>query len=240
MTVRCARSRRSLQQEDINFLLTNRIPRRLAHAVHGLVQQDRAPAGCASCRSRCGACSPISTSARRRSTRFASLHACFIARAEARRAAGRSRSAPCSPARATPSSARAGAIDGTELIQAKGFPYTLRGPAGRSRAGRAPTATATTSRCGSPSSMYHRFHAPHDCTVERVTYISGDTWNINPIALKRVERLFCKNERAVMQTRLARQRPPDHAGAGRGDPGRQHPAALPRRAAASELPRPRT
>jgi phosphatidylserine decarboxylase len=35
-----------------------------------------------------------------------------------------------------------------------------------------------------------------------VTYISGDTWNVNPIALKRIERLFCKNERAVVQMRL--------------------------------------
>ncbi len=33
-------------------------------------------------------------------------------------------------------------------------------------------------------------------------YISGDTWNVNPIALKRVERLFCKNERAVVRTTL--------------------------------------
>ena len=39
--------------------------------------------------------------------------------------------------------------------------------------------------------------------VEHVTYVSGDTWNVNPIALKRVERLFCKNERAVIRTRLA-------------------------------------
>jgi phosphatidylserine decarboxylase len=52
------------------------------------------------------------------------------------------------------------------------------------------------------SSMYHRFHAPHDCNVEQVTYISGDTWNVNPIALKRIEKLFCKNERAVLRTRL--------------------------------------
>ena len=57
------------------------------------------------------------------------------------------------------------------------------------------------------SSMYHRFHAPHDCRVERVTYISGDTWNVNPIALKRVERLFCKNERVVVDTRLALGQP---------------------------------
>jgi phosphatidylserine decarboxylase len=38
--------------------------------------------------------------------------------------------------------------------------------------------------------------------VEQVTYISGDTWNVNPIALKRVENLFCKNERAVIRCRL--------------------------------------
>jgi phosphatidylserine decarboxylase len=36
-----------------------------------------------------------------------------------------------------------------------------------------------------------------------VTFIHGDVWNVNPIALKRVERLFCKNERAVLETRLS-------------------------------------
>src|SRR6185503_18191323 len=54
------------------------------------------------------------------------------------------------------------------------------------------------------SSMYHRFHAPHDGTVESLSYIAGDTWNVNPIALKRVERLFCKNERAAIRIRLSR------------------------------------
>jgi phosphatidylserine decarboxylase len=52
------------------------------------------------------------------------------------------------------------------------------------------------------ASMYHRFHAPHDGRVERVTYIAGDTWNVNPIALKRIEKLFCRNERAVLRMRL--------------------------------------
>jgi hypothetical protein len=33
---------RILEQEDLNFLLTNRLPRAAAHAFHGLVQQDRA------------------------------------------------------------------------------------------------------------------------------------------------------------------------------------------------------
>ena len=94
-----------------------------------------------------------------------------------------------------------GAIEGTTLYQIKGFPYRLEDLlidptlVKRYRDGRYVTLRLT-------SSMYHRFHAPHDCRVGQVTYISGDTWNVNPIALRRVEKLFCKNERAVLRTRL--------------------------------------
>jgi phosphatidylserine decarboxylase len=91
-------------------------------------------------------------------------------------------------------------VEGT-VLQAKGFPYPLEdllGDAELARyywGGQYATLRLT-------SSMYHRFHAPADCRVEQVNYISGDTWNVNPIALKRVERLFCKNERAVIRCRL--------------------------------------
>ena len=94
-----------------------------------------------------------------------------------------------------------GRIDGDLLIQAKGLTYTLpdllADPelVSRYRDGHYVTLRLS-------SSMYHRFHAPHDCVVEQVNYISGDTWNTNPITIKRVERLFCKNERAVLRTRL--------------------------------------
>jgi phosphatidylserine decarboxylase len=47
--------------------------------------------------------------------------------------------------------------------------------------------------------MYHRFHAPFDGTLRQIIYVSGDTWNVNPIALRRIEQLFCKNERAVLE-----------------------------------------
>jgi phosphatidylserine decarboxylase len=53
------------------------------------------------------------------------------------------------------------------------------------------------------SGMYHRFHAPHDCRVDRVAYIPGDAWNVNPATLRRVENVFCRNERAVLRTTLA-------------------------------------
>ena len=94
-----------------------------------------------------------------------------------------------------------GAIADTELFQIKGASYSLLDLLGEPglvdahRNGRFITLRLT-------SSMYHRFHAPHDCRIGQVTFISGDTWNVNPIALKRIERLFCKNERAVIQTRL--------------------------------------
>ena len=72
-----------------------------------------------------------------------------------------------------------------------------------SLAPRAPSIHGTYVTLRLTSSMYHRFHAPYDCRIEQVTYISGDTWNVNPIALKRIEKLFCKNERAVIEMRLA-------------------------------------
>ena len=51
------------------------------------------------------------------------------------------------------------------------------------------------------SSMYHRFHAPADGAVGSVRYISGDTWNVNPVALKVIEQLFVRNERVVLPFR---------------------------------------
>jgi phosphatidylserine decarboxylase len=51
--------------------------------------------------------------------------------------------------------------------------------------------------------MYHRFHAPADCEVEQVDFVAGDVWNVNPQALARVPRLYCRNERAVLRCRLA-------------------------------------
>lgn len=54
------------------------------------------------------------------------------------------------------------------------------------------------------ASMYHRFHAPHDGRITRVSHIWGDTWNVNPPTLARIDRVFCRNERAVLQFDLAR------------------------------------
>ena len=97
--------------------------------------------------------------------------------------------------------ARAGRSQNGTVLQAKGFPYTLVDLLGdQELADYFRGGTYVTLRLA--SSMYHRFHSPYECRVTQVNYVSGDTWNVNPIALKRIERLFCKNERAVIRCRL--------------------------------------
>jgi len=68
---------RVFQQEHLNFVLTNRIPRRLATRVRGLVQQDRAALvrdlSIGIWRLFCDV-----DLTRRQKTRFHSLHDCFI------------------------------------------------------------------------------------------------------------------------------------------------------------------
>jgi phosphatidylserine decarboxylase len=135
-----------------------------------------------------------------RKTNFKSLHDCFTRELRpGLRPVDPDRSIVVSPCDAIVGAF--GAVAGTALFQVKGAPYSLLDLLGdprlveRHRNGRFITLRLT-------SSMYHRFHAPHDCTIEQVNFISGDTWNVNPIALKRIEKLFCKNERAIIRTRL--------------------------------------
>jgi phosphatidylserine decarboxylase len=182
-------------REDINFLLTNRIPRRLANRFIGWFSRIESPLlARASIRIwSLFAELELEDAATRR---FESLHACFT-----RKLKPGARPIESDPSVLTsPCDAIVGAcgrIDGKELIQAKGFPYTLQDLLlDRSLVDHYVDGQYVTLRL--TAGMYHRFHAPHDGTVERVGYIFGDTWNVNPIALKRIARLFCKNERAVI------------------------------------------
>src|SRR5215470_7334336 len=198
MTVR-ARVARICQQEDLNFLLTNRIPRRLATRFMGRFSQIEQPLVRDLSIAVWRFFSGLDLSEAKKS-QFRSMHDCFI-----RELKDGTRPLDADPAvLVSPCDAIVGAcgsIADTELYQIKGFPYRLEDLLGDSdlvathRNGRFVTLRLT-------ASMYHRFHAPHDCRVEEVTYISGDTWNVNPIALRRVEKLFCKNERAVLKTTL--------------------------------------
>jgi phosphatidylserine decarboxylase len=188
------------RQEDLNFLLTNRLPRRLATQLMGRFSKIEQPLVRDLSIGVWRLFSDLDLSEAKKS-HFKSMHDCFVR--ELKDGARPVVSDPgmlVSPCDAIVGAC--GAIAGTELVQAKGFPYTLRELLGGPeldevyRDGLYVTLRLT-------SSMYHRFHAPHECRVEEVSYISGDTWNVNPIALKRIEKLFCKNERAIVRTRLA-------------------------------------
>lgn len=99
-----------------------------------------------------------------------------------------------------------GLIEDGSLLQVKGFPYAIEellvDPvlAMKFHGHRYVTIRIT-------ASMYHRMHSPLDGVVEQVDYIHGDTWNVNPVALKRVEKLFCKNERAVLSGKTEQGEP---------------------------------
>jgi phosphatidylserine decarboxylase len=190
---------RLVQQEDINFLLTNRIPRRWLTLFVGRLSRIERPWFCAAAIAVWRMFTDLDLSEARK-TRFKSLHECFTRELkDGARLIDQDRSVLASPCDALVGAC--GRVEEGMVLQAKGFPYPLRDLLGDEelvdyyRRGQFATLRLT-------SAMYHRFHAPYDCRVERVSYISGDTWNVNPIALKRVERLFCKNERAVIRCRL--------------------------------------
>jgi phosphatidylserine decarboxylase len=190
---------RIVQQEDINFLLSNRIPRGLLTRLMGRVSRIEQPWVCRACIALWRLFSELDLSEAKK-TRFKSLQECFTRELK-------EGSRPIDPdpgSLVSPCDALVGACGRVAqgmALQAKGFAYPLIDLLAESdlvryyQDGQYATLRLT-------SSMYHRFHAPADCRVEQVNYISGDTWNVNPIALKRVERLFCKNERAVIRCRL--------------------------------------
>jgi len=185
------------RQEQINFLLTNRIPRRLATRFIGWLSAIESPR-LTRLLIRLWRLFVDDLDLHEAQTQdFRSLRECFTRqlRPGARRVDMRPAvvASPCDGI-----VGEHGDIAGTTVFQAKGFPYDLADliPDARLRAayrdGKYITLRLT-------SGMYHRFHAPLNCHVREVTYIAGDTWNVNPIALRRIEKLFCRNERAVIE-----------------------------------------
>jgi len=188
-----------LDQEDINFLLTNRLPRRWLTQFMGWFSKIEHPWVRDISIAIWKFFSNLDLSEAKKS-KFKSMNDCFTRELKSgARAINMDPSVMASPVDAIVGAS--GRIDGTLVFQAKGFPYSLQELLGDEenvddwKDGNFVTLRLT-------SSMYHRFHAPYDCTVEKVRYYSGDTWNVNPIALHRVEKLFCKNERAFIRTRL--------------------------------------
>ena len=191
---------RAAKHERLNFLVTNRLPRRAATLLMGRLSrvENRLVCGIALRLWRLFAGDFRLEEAAE--TRFESLHDCFTrALKPGARSIAQERNVVASPCDGIVGAH--GRVEGTKLFQIKGFPYDLgdllndAALVDKYRDGVYVTLRLT-------SNMYHRFHAPLACRVREVLYISGDTWNVNPIALRRVERLFCKNERAVIDLDL--------------------------------------
>jgi phosphatidylserine decarboxylase len=199
MTVK-SRLLQILHQDDVNFLVTNRLPRRSLSRFLGWFSRIEQPL-----------VRDVSIGLWRYfsgldlneadSAEFRSMHDCFTRRLKA----GARPIDTAANVLVSPCDAIVGAhgrISGTELYQVKGRSYALaellcdQRLVESHRDGCYVTLRLT-------SAMYHRFHAPHDCRIERVGYIAGDSWNVNPAALQRVDKLYCKNERAVLHAKLA-------------------------------------
>jgi phosphatidylserine decarboxylase len=191
---------RLLLQEDLNFLLTNRLPRIAVTRFVGWFSKLRHPWLAALSIAVWRLFTEVDLSDAKQQ-RFASLHECFTRELKpgARRVDARA------DVLASPCDAIVGAcgtVESGTILQAKGFPYRVcELLASVERAAAFEGGSYATLRL--TSAMYHRFHAPADARIDHVRYIGGDTWNVNPIALERVQRLFCRNERAVLDLRLA-------------------------------------
>ncbi len=192
--------RKLSQQEDINFLLTNRIPRRYATLLMGWFSRIEFPLVKYLTIKIWELFANDLDLSEAKKQNFKSLHDCFIRELKpGARRINQGRNIITSPCDAIVG--MHGRVKDTLLFQAKGFPYTIEDLLNnnelieRYRNGLYVTLRLT-------STMYHHFHAPCSGSISEITYISGDTWNVNSIALKRVENLFCKNERAIVDIKL--------------------------------------
>ncbi len=182
--------------DGLNFFLTNRIPRRTLTRFVGWLAKIEQPLVRDLSIALWRQFSDLDLSEAKR-TSFRSLHDCFV-----RELKDGARPIDLRPnILASPCDAIVGAsgriVDGV-MLQVKGSTYALaelvRDPdlVADNRDGTYITLRLT-------ASMYHRFHAPHDCHVEQVRHIAGDAFNVNPPTLKRLDGVFCRNERAVLR-----------------------------------------
>lgn len=189
---------RSRLSSELNFAITNCLPRRTVSRFMGRFSQIRHPLVRDLSIAVWRRFSDLDLSDARK-TRFDSLHDCFI-----RELAPGSRPIDSRPeVLISPCDSIVGAcgsLTGVTALQAKGHEYPLsdllrdQALAEQHRDGCYATLRLT-------ATMYHRFHAPTAGCVEHVTYVPGDAWNVNGPAVRRVDRLYCRNERAIIRTR---------------------------------------
>jgi len=185
-----------LQWPRLNFIVTNLLPRRSLTLLVGRISKSEHPWIRYVSMALWRYFSDVDLSDAS-TTEFRSMHACFT-----RALRPGARAVDLDPCHVTsPCDAIVGAhgrIDGQTLLQAKQITYTLTELLGdEALARRLENGCYVTLRL--TAGMYHRFHAPLDGVAHRVRYFSGDVWNVNQPTLDRVAKLFCKNERAVIE-----------------------------------------
>ena len=196
MTLNKSLFNKLLEQEQLNFWLTNRIPRILLTRMMGRLSKIRHPwiarPGIALWRHWGGL-----DLREAQQSKFDSIHECFIRRLKpGTRPFDPDADIVCSPCDALVGAQ--GLIQDGQLIQIKGMVYRLSDLLQSESLAKACEGYGfVTLRL--TASMYHHFHAPHDLRVKSLRYIRGDAWNVNPPTLKRVPSLFTKNERAVIE-----------------------------------------
>lgn len=90
-----------------------------------------------------------------------------------------------------------GALQGEQIVQAKGQRYTSTALLGGD------AALAGQFRDGSFATLYlsprdyHRIHMPCDGRLSRMIYVPGDLFSVNPATARHVPGLFARNERVV-------------------------------------------
>ena len=185
--------------DELNFIVTNRVPRILFTRFMGWFSKIRNPVVSAASIAVWRRFSELDLSDAK-TRRFASLHDCFTRElVEGARPVDPDPAALTSPCDAIVGAC--GRVHGTTVLQAKESAYTLDDLlCDASLANYYAGGCYATLRL--KAEMYHRFHAPYDCRVEQVTYVAGDAWNVNPPAVTRIPRLYCRNERAVIRTRI--------------------------------------
>lgn len=183
-------------RDELLFLLTNRVPRHALSRAMGWLSRIESPLLARGALSVWRVFDGDFRLEEARSQNFRSIHDIFTRRLKdgARPIAGRSDTliSPCDAI-----VGECGSVVSGCAYQAKGYPYELSElMPDTTLAEKYSGGTFVTLRL--KSSMYHRFHAPTDCRIREVRYVSGDRWNVHPPALQKIEGLYCKNERAVI------------------------------------------
>ena len=97
-----------------------------------------------------------------------------------------------------------GAIEGDQLLQAKGHRYSTRALVGGDGALAGEFGNGQYASLYLSPSDYHRIHMPCDGRIVRMIHVPGHLFSVNPTTVRGVPGLFARNERVVCVFESAR------------------------------------